>query len=71
MLSHIPPQFIALAAALSYATSGIAAKRGLRYSTPITVTLVSVTVHAGVYGQPCCWWVAFPRCRGGCCFFLR
>jgi drug/metabolite transporter (DMT)-like permease len=46
MSSLIPPQFIALAAALSYAASGIAAKRGLRYSTPITVTLVSVTVHA-------------------------
>jgi drug/metabolite transporter (DMT)-like permease len=40
------PQLIALAAALSYAISGIAAKRGLRYSTPITVTLVSVTIHA-------------------------
>jgi hypothetical protein len=40
MLSHIPPQLIALIAAISYAASGIAAKRGLRYSTPITVTLV-------------------------------
>ena len=68
MLSHIPPQFIALAAALSYATSGIAAKRGLRYSTPITVTLVSVTVHAAslwtalllVGGIPqVSWWVLF------------
>jgi drug/metabolite transporter (DMT)-like permease len=37
---------IALAAALSYATSGIAAKRGMRYSTPITVTLISLSVHA-------------------------
>jgi drug/metabolite transporter (DMT)-like permease len=46
MLSYIPPQLIALAAALSYATSGIAAKRGMRHSTPITVTLVSLTVHA-------------------------
>jgi drug/metabolite transporter (DMT)-like permease len=46
MLSLTPPQLIALAAAISYAISGIAAKRGLRYSTPITVTLVSVTVHA-------------------------
>jgi drug/metabolite transporter (DMT)-like permease len=46
MSSLIAPQFIALAAALSYAASGIAAKRGLRYSTPIIVTLVSVTVHA-------------------------
>jgi drug/metabolite transporter (DMT)-like permease len=46
MSFDIPAQLIALAAALSYATSGIAAKRGLRYSTPITVTLVSVTIHA-------------------------
>jgi drug/metabolite transporter (DMT)-like permease len=46
MLSYVPPQVIALAAALSYATSGIAAKRGMRYSTPVTVTLVSLTIHA-------------------------
>ncbi len=68
MLSPIPPQLIALAAALSYATSGIAAKRGLRYSTPITVTLVSVTVHAATLwtallltrGIPqVTWWVLF------------
>jgi drug/metabolite transporter, DME family len=68
MLSHVPPQLIALAAALSYATSGIAAKRGLRYSTPITVTLVSVTVHAATLwtallltgGIPkVSWWVLF------------
>ncbi len=46
MLAGTPPQLIALLAAFSYATSGIAAKRGLRFSTPITVTLVSVTIHA-------------------------
>ena len=46
MFFHIPPQLIALAGALSYAISGIAARRGLRYSTPITVTLVSLTIHA-------------------------
>jgi len=46
MLADIPPQLIALGAALSYATSGICAKRGMRYSTPITVTLVSLTIHA-------------------------
>jgi drug/metabolite transporter (DMT)-like permease len=46
MLAQIPPQLIALAAALSYATSGISARRGLRYSTPLTVTLVSLTIHA-------------------------
>jgi drug/metabolite transporter, DME family len=47
MFLHIPPQLIALGAALSYAASGIAARRGLRYSTPITVTLVSLMIHAG------------------------
>ena len=46
MLSDLPPQLIALAASLSYAASGISARRGLRYSTPITVTLVSLLVHA-------------------------
>ncbi len=46
MLANIPPQLIALSAALSYATSGIAARRGMRYSTPITVTLVSLSIHA-------------------------
>lgn len=46
MLTDFPPQLIALAAALSYATSGIAARRGMQYSTPITVTLVSLVIHA-------------------------
>jgi drug/metabolite transporter (DMT)-like permease len=46
MPTSLPPQLIALGAALSYAISGIAARRGMRYSTPITVTLVSVAVHA-------------------------
>ncbi|MPZ77295.1 MAG: EamA family transporter [Deltaproteobacteria bacterium] len=68
MLFDLPAQLIALAAALSYATSGIAAKRGLRYSTPITVTLVSVTIHAVTLwtalllsgGIPAVsWWVLF------------
>jgi drug/metabolite transporter (DMT)-like permease len=68
MWCDIPPQLIALAAALSYAASGIAAKRGLRYSTPITVTLVSVTIHAVTLsaavlltgGIPTVsWWVLF------------
>jgi DME family drug/metabolite transporter len=68
MSSPIPPQLIALAAALSYATSGIAAKRGLRYSTPVTVTLISVTIHAVTLsmavwltgGVPeVSWWVLF------------
>jgi len=64
----VPAQLIALAAALSYAISGIAAKRGLRYSTPVTVTLVSVAIHAVVLwiallifrGVPSLsWWVLF------------
>lgn len=68
MLPDIPPQLIALCAALSYAISGIAAKRGLRYSTPITVTLVSVAIHAVALwiallifrGVPeVSWWVLF------------
>jgi len=46
MLQDLPPQLVALGAALSYATSGIAAKRGMRFSTPLTVTLVSLTIHA-------------------------
>ena len=64
----MPAQLIALAAAVSYAISGIAAKRGLRYSTPVTVTLVSVAIHAVVLwiallifrGVPVVsWWVLF------------
>ena len=54
----MPAQLIALAAALSCAISGIAAKRGLRYSTPVTVTLVSVAIHATVL------WIALLIFRG-------
>lgn len=36
------PQAIALAAAIAYAPSFILSKRGLRYSTPITITFVSL-----------------------------
>jgi len=54
----VPAQLIALAAAISYAISGIAAKRGLRYSTPVTVTLVSVAIHAVAL------WVALLIFRG-------
>ena len=54
----MPAQLIALAAALSYGISGIAAKRGLRYSTPVTVTLVSVAIHAIVL------WIALLLFRG-------
>ena len=68
MLADISPQLIALGAALSYAASGISAKRGLGYSTPITVTLVSVAIHAVTLwigllvfrGIPeVSWWVLF------------
>ena len=68
MSISLPPQLIALCAALSYAISGIAARRGMRYSTPITVTLVSVAVHAVTLwaavlltgGVPSVsWWVLF------------
>jgi drug/metabolite transporter, DME family len=68
MWFDIPAQLVALAAAISYAASGIAAKRGLRYSTPITVTLISVTIHAVTLsaavlltgGIPeVSWWVLF------------
>ena len=68
MLADISPQLIALGAALSYAISGISAKRGLHYSTPITVTLVSVAIHAvtlwigllAFRGIPdVSWWVLF------------
>jgi drug/metabolite transporter (DMT)-like permease len=41
----MPPQLMALAAALSYATCTIAAKRGMQHSTPVTVTLVSLAIH--------------------------
>jgi drug/metabolite transporter (DMT)-like permease len=54
----VSAQLIALAAAVSYAISGIAAKRGLRYSTPVTVTLVSVAIHAVVL------WIALLIFRG-------
>jgi drug/metabolite transporter (DMT)-like permease len=68
MAISLPPQLIAFGAALSYAISGIAARRGMRYSTPITVTLVSVAVHAVTLwaavlltgGVPSvAWWVLF------------
>src|SRR5262245_16002638 len=66
MAISLPPQLIAFGAALSYAISGIAARRGMRYSTPITVTFVSVAVHAATLwaavlltgGVPSVsWWV--------------
>lgn len=39
------PQAIALAAAIAYAMSFILAKRGMRYSTPITITFVSLLLQ--------------------------
>jgi len=70
MLPDIPPQLIALCAAMSYATSGIAAKRGLRYSTPITVTLVSVAISRRGVVDALLMFRGIPECPGGCysCF---
>jgi drug/metabolite transporter (DMT)-like permease len=44
------PQAIALLAAISYALSFILSKRGMRYSTPITITFVSLLVQTMVLG---------------------
>jgi len=41
----MPPQAIALLASLSYALVLITSRRGMQYSTPTTVTLVSLIVH--------------------------
>ena len=41
----IPPQVIALCASLSYACVLVTSRRGMQYSTPKTVTLVSLVVH--------------------------
>src|SRR6185295_5314960 len=43
-------QIIALAAAIVYAASFILSKRGLRYSTPITITFVSLLMQTVVLG---------------------
>ena len=41
----IPPQVIALCASLSYACVLVSSRRGMQYSTPKTVTLISLAVH--------------------------
>ncbi len=41
----IPPQVIALCASLSYACVLVTSRRGMLYSTPKTVTLISLIVH--------------------------
>jgi len=41
----MPPQAIALFASLAYALVMITARRGMQYSTPTTVTLISLIVH--------------------------
>ena len=41
----IPPQVIALCASLSYACVLVTSRRGMQYSTPKTVTLISLLVH--------------------------
>ncbi len=40
------PQLIALVASISFAGCFIAARRGMQFSTPITVTLVALIVHS-------------------------
>jgi uncharacterized membrane protein len=42
---ELPPQIIGLAASFFYALCLVSARRGLKYSTPITVTCVSLIVH--------------------------
>lgn len=39
------PQLVALSAAISYSFSSVIARRGMRYSNPITVTCFSLAVH--------------------------
>ena len=41
----LPPQVIALCASLSYACVLVSSRRGMQYSTPKTVTLISLIVH--------------------------
>ncbi len=41
----MPPQLIALLTSISYATALVSARRGLNYSTPATVTCVSVVTQ--------------------------
>lgn len=41
----MPPQVIALLASLSYSLVMITSRRGMEYSTPTTVTLISLIVH--------------------------
>ena len=41
----IPAQVIALCASLSYACVLVTSRRGMQYSTPKTVTLISLIVH--------------------------
>ena len=42
----MPPQLIALSTAFFYASALLSARRGLKYSSPVTVTCVSVIVQA-------------------------
>ncbi len=44
------PELVAVVSAAMYAVSFIVARRGLRYSTPATVTAFSMLFQAGIYG---------------------
>lgn len=59
------PELVALVAAAMYAVSFIVARRGLRYSTPATVTTFSMVFQAGIFsvavairGMPAFSWTA-------------
>ena len=45
------PQFLALCTALSYAAANVSVRRGLRHSSAVTATLVSLIVHTIVLGS--------------------
>ncbi len=44
----LPPQIVALACAVSYAAANIAARFGMKYSNPVTMTLTSFTTQTVV-----------------------
>jgi uncharacterized membrane protein len=46
----MPPQFLALCTALSYAAANVSVRRGLHHSSAATATLVSLIVHTVVLG---------------------
>ena len=49
-MDGVAPQLLALCTALSYAAANVSVRRGLRHSSAATATLVSLIVHASVFG---------------------